>query len=66
MKIKVILTGGTIGSELSGGVLSPAASPAAKLEAAYRKAGGRADFEFSSPFTVLSENLCAEYLNMLV
>lgn len=66
MKIKVILTGGTIGSELSGGVLSPVASPAAKLEAAYRKSGGRADFEFSSPFTVLSENLCAEYLNMLV
>ena len=66
MKIKVILTGGTIDSELSGGVLSPVASPAAKLEAAYRKSGGRADFEFSSPFTVLSENLCAEYLNMLV
>lgn len=66
MKIKVILTGGTIGSALSGGVLSPVASPAHKLEAVYRKAGGRAEFEFASPFTVLSENLCAENLNKLV
>lgn len=66
MKIKVILTGGTIGSALSGGVLSPVASPAAKLENAYRKTGGSAEFEFCSPFTVLSENLCAENLNMLI
>lgn len=66
MKIKVILTGGTIGSALSGGVLSPVASPAAKLEAAYRKTGGSAEFEFCSPFTVLSENLCAQNLNMLI
>lgn len=66
MRIKVILTGGTIGSALSGGVLSPVASPASKLETAYRKTGGKAEFLFSFPFTVLSENLCAQNLNMLV
>lgn len=66
MKIKVILTGGTIGSVLEGGAISPSGSPAEKLEDAYKNAGGKAAFEFTSPFTVLSEDLCADELNMLV
>lgn len=66
MKIKVILTGGTIGSELKDGAIRPAEPPAAKLEAAYRNTGGKAEFEFISPFTMLSENLQADCLNMLV
>lgn len=66
MKIKVILTGGTIGSVLKGGTISPAGSPAEKLQAFYKNAGGKAELKFTSPFTVLSEDLCAEDLNTLV
>lgn len=65
MKIAVILTGGTIASTVNGGVISLGHAPAERLEKAYKDAGGTAELEFSSPFTVLSENLCAENLNQL-
>ena len=65
MKIRVLLTGGTIGSAVKNGAISPFGSPAEKLEADYRRRGGRAELDFVSPFTILSEDLCADDLNML-
>ncbi len=65
MNIKVIMTGGTIGSEVINGVITPSSRPAGRLESEYRKTGGKALFQFDSPFTVLSEDLCAENLNAL-
>ena len=65
MKIRVLLTGGTIGSAVKNGAISPSGSPAEKLEADYRRRGGRAELDFVSPFTILSEDLCADDLNTL-
>ena len=65
MKIRVLLTGGTIGSAVKNGAISPFGSPAEKLEADYRRRGGRAELDFVSPFTILSEDLCADDLNTL-
>ena len=69
MRILVIFTGGTIGSSENGGVISAdAVSPRKKykLIEAYRSANpDRADFVTVSPYTILSENLSANELNML-
>ncbi len=66
ISIEVLLTGGTIGSAVKGGMISPAGSPAEKLKASYKNAGGKAEFEFVSPYTILSENLNADNINALV
>lgn len=66
MKITVILTGGTIGSAVRGGVISPAEPPLDRLADFYRsRHGAETEFESISPYTALSENLCAENLNSL-
>lgn len=66
MKIFVILTGGTIASAEKGGVISPSVSPLERLVRFYSERHGfDLEFESVSPYTVLSEDLSAEYLNRL-
>lgn len=67
MKILVIFTGGTISCTNKNGFLSPSADAAQSVIEEYRRLySDDTEFEELSPFTVLSENLCAETLNMLI
>ena len=67
MKILVIFTGGTISCTNKSGFLSPSANADKSVIDEYRKANGNdIEFEAITPFTVLSENLCAETLNTLI
>ena len=67
MKIHVVFTGGTIGSSVSGGVISPAdSSKSVLLENYIALHGNDVSFETAAPYFALSENLCAENLNSLV
>ena len=67
MKILVIFTGGTIGSAVSDGWISPSADMKYLLLEKYREITGD-DTEFSTlnPYTILSENLSSENLNSLI
>ncbi len=62
MKILVIFTGGTIGSEVKDGWISPDSSAKYELIANYK---GKAEFETLSPYTILSEQLSATEINKL-
>ncbi len=66
MHILVILTGGTIGSTLSQGFISPDDVAKYTLIHTYQKNNGT-DVTFSTlaPYTILSENLSAEHLAAL-
>lgn len=66
MRILVIFTGGTIGSAVKEGWISPYGEARRHLIEAY-EASGRRDVEFVArePYTILSEHLCAEKLNIL-
>lgn len=72
MKIKVIFTGGTIGSAAGGdGYISLDKDCPYKLLDMYYKTCPRGenpqeDFCVEEPFTILSENMKAEYLNRLI
>lgn len=67
MKILVIFTGGTIGSSVSDGWIAPSDDMKYLLLSEFRKKSD-ADVEFKTitPYTILSENLSAENLNMLI
>ena len=65
MRILTVFTGGTIGSSLSKGAISPNAENAFLLLKLYREKYGAAEFDTVAPYTVLSENLSAEYLEKL-
>ena len=66
MNILVIFTGGTIGSAVSDGWISPSDDMKYLLLEKYReKTGDDIEFDTLNPYTILSENLTAEYLNML-
>lgn len=65
MRISVIFTGGTIGSVVKGKWMSTDESAKYTLIANYKKIDGSVDFDTSSPYTVLSENLSAKELNLL-
>lgn len=65
MRIAVIFTGGTIGSVVNGKWMSTDDSAKYTLIANYKKTDGSVDFDTSSPYTVLSENLSAKELNLL-
>lgn len=62
MRILVVFTGGTIGSEVKDGWISPGSSAKYELIANYK---GKVEFETLSPYTILSEQLSANELNML-
>lgn len=67
MKILVIFTGGTIGSALNDGWLSPDGQTKKQLISHYEKAfGDDVCFVTKEPYSILSENLCADNINQLV
>ena len=67
MKINVIFTGGTIGSAMQDGYISPIASAKYSLIENYRKKfGSEVEFITYNPYTILSENLSAKILNKLI
>lgn len=65
MKILVVFTGGTISSAMDDGYISPAKQNAYKLLEIYDKTSD-VEFETVSPYTVLSENLNADYICRMV
>ena len=65
MRILTVFTGGTIGSSLCGGAISPKAENAFLLLNLYKEKYGAAEFDTVAPYTILSENLRAEYLEKL-
>lgn len=67
MKIAVILTGGTIGSRVQNGFLSPSDGCGYLLLQNYiREHGGGVEFVITEPYTSLSETLNAKKLNLLI
>lgn len=67
MEILVIFTGGTIGSKAQNGWISPNGDTSSLLLAKYRSVTGDNETNFTtlSPYTILSENLSADELNLL-
>lgn len=65
MKIKVIMTGGTVGSEEKNGVIS---NDKNKDVAGLWKEKSHSDIEFTKayPYSILSENICIENWEMLL
>ena len=67
MKILVIFTGGTIGSRLNNMEISPDESAKYLLIEEYRKHyGNEVAFSFLEPYIILSENITAEKINLLI
>ena len=67
MKILVVFTGGTIGSCVSDGWISPDDSMKYLLIEKYREiTGDGTPFDTLNPYTILSENLSAENINSLI
>lgn len=67
MKILVIFTGGTIGSRLQDGWIGPDDSLKYTLIDNYRRAtGDSVDFVCLEPYSLLSENLSAKEINLLI
>lgn len=67
MKILVIFTGGTIGSAVTDGWISPASEMKYLLIEKYReRTGDDRHFDTLTPYTILSENICAENINSLI
>lgn len=68
MKIKVIFTGGTIGSQVKvDGYIAPKEKAPYELVEFYQKANsGNIEFETTEPYCILSENLTAKELNQLI
>ena len=67
MKILVVFTGGTIGSAVSDGWISPDEKMKYLLIEKYRALTlDNTEFDTLNPYTILSENLSAENLNSLI
>ena len=64
MKIKVIFTGGTIGSRSDGEYIGLGGAPYVLIER-WRKTHSGVDFECAEPYSILSEELTAENLAAL-
>lgn len=65
MNILVIFTGGTIGCKAKGGYLSTDESTRYALLSGFDSEKAGVEFSVSNPYSVLSENLSANELNML-
>lgn len=65
MKILVVFTGGTIGSTKNNGVIAPDKSNSYLLLDLYQKFDEQTEFVSVQPYTILSENLCGDNLNLL-
>lgn len=59
-KILVVLTGGTIGSEIDGEVINVSGTSPYRLIALYEEQYGKEKFEVTKPVNVLSENMTPE------
>ena len=67
MKILVIFTGGTIGSSIKDGWISTdSATKYALIEKYKENFGADISFETTEPYFLLSENLNADTLNLLI
>lgn len=66
LKIRVIYTGGTIGSSVSDGVISTDGSTRGRLAERYTETRGGASFEECSPVEMLSENVQISDLKRIV
>lgn len=67
MKILVLMTGGTIGSTVKDGwITTDSTAKYALLENYKNKFGSGTEFTVLEPYCLLSENLCAEKLNLLI
>lgn len=71
MNILVIFTGGTIGSTVTDGYIGPASECTYKLIEQYKLISNKhnreaADFDIIQPYSILSENLNAFYINTLI
>lgn len=71
MNILVIFTGGTIGSTVTDGYIGPASECTYKLIEQYKQLSSKhnreaADFDIIQPYSILSENLSAFYINTLI
>ncbi len=67
MRILVVLTGGTIGSTVSGDYISPDKNAPAKIVKMYTERYGNDDrFEITCPYTVLSENMNCTFYPRLI
>ena len=66
MKILVIFTGGTIGSKIHNGFISPDNSTGYELLDKFKQENADVRFDTVNPYTVLSENLSAKELNILL
>ena len=66
MKLLVIFTGGTIGSSLKEGWISPDGNAKKQLIAQYQRLDDSVELVPLSLYEILSENLSAKRLNMLI
>ena len=67
MKILVIFTGGTIGSKLNNGWISPDAATKHTLIEQYKSHfDSSVEFFIEEPYSILSENLSADDINLLI
>lgn len=67
MKILVIFTGGTIGSRTNNMEICPDETAKYLLIEEYRKHyGNKVEFSFLEPYTILSENITAQNINLLI
>lgn len=68
MKILVIFTGGTIGSAVSDGWITPDSRRSYLLLERYKKSHAQSDvvFETAEPYSVLSENISADNITALI
>jgi len=66
LKILVVFTGGTIGSVVNDGYISPSDNTRYQLIEKYNSLAKReVDFEYDEPYTLLSEDVTGEYLGKL-
>ncbi len=67
MKILVIFTGGTIGSQVNGNIISTNSNMKYLLLERYRAIhNDNIEFDTAEPYEILSENLTSEHLNSLI
>lgn len=60
MKILTVFTGGTIGSSIKDGVISPDTGNSYLLLDMYSEIDGQTEFVTAQPFSILSENICEQ------
>ncbi len=65
MRIKVIFTGGTIGSKINDGFIRPNGAPMTIIENYKKQYDNDCEFETLEPFEILSEEITGDYMLLL-